>query len=244
MMMAAWSTTAPAEADTNGLAPLPPHTATYEVLRRGTKIGEIHVSLSQLDNGVWYYNTETEATHRLARLLRLSGEESAHFVWRNDRVLMLTYHQVLRTPRGTDFWQHRIDWEEGVVNTHSSEGDFVHETRPDMVDPLSLRLQLAVNLHDPDQRTSDHHFMLIDEDELDDESFVYGGEDQLEIPAGCFESIYLERVQRPDSVRNNTSWHAEAFHWMPLRILQTRKGREELDVRLVDTSIDLGDVTC
>jgi len=243
-MTVAWSGPVIAEEESRNAAPLPPHTATYEVLRRGTKIGEIHVSLSQLDNGVWYYSTETEATHRLARLLRLSGEESAHFVWRDNRVLMLTYHQVLRTPRGTDFWQHRIDWEEGVARTKSSEGEFVHDTRPDMVDPLSLRLQLAVNLQDPEERIADHHFILLDEDELDDESFVYGGKDQLEIPAGCFESIYLERVQRPDSVRTNTSWHSESFHWMPLRILQTRKGREELDVRLLDTSIDLGDVEC
>ena len=244
MMTAAWSAPVAADADTNSLAPLPSHTATYEVLRRGTKIGEIHVSLSQRDDGIWYYSTETEATHRLARLLRLSGEESAHFVWRNNRVLMLTYHQVLRTPRGTEFWQHRIDWDEGVARTHSSEGDFVHDIEPDMVDPLSLRLQLAVDLHDPEHRTAEHHFRLIDEDELDDESFVYGGEEQLEIPAGCFESIYLERVQRPDSVRTNTSWHSEQFHWMPLRILQTRKGRDELDVRLLDTSIDLGDTEC
>ncbi len=243
-MTVAWSGPVMAEADSNGDAPLPPHTATYEVLRRGTKIGEIHVSLSQRDDGIWYYSTETEATHRLARLLRLSGEESAHFVWRDNRILMLTYHQVLRTPRGTEFWQHRLDWDDGLVKTHSSEGDFTHEIEPDMVDPLSLRLQLAVNLHDPDQRSEDHHFRLIDEDELDDESFVYGGEEQLQIPAGCFDSLYLERVQRPDSVRTNTSWHSENFHWMPLRILQTRKGRNELDVRLLETSIELGDTGC
>lgn len=243
-MTVAWSGPVNAEAGSNSDAPLPPHTATYEVLRRGTKIGEIHVSLSQRDDGIWYYNTETEATHRLARLLRLSGEESAHFVWRDNRILMLTYHQVLRTPRGTEYWQHRLDWDEKIVHTKSSEGEFTHEIEPEMVDPLSLRLQLAVDLNDPERRSADHQFRLIDEDELDDEGFTYGGEDRLEVPAGCFDAIFLERVQRPDSVRTNTSWHSENFHWMPLRILQTRKDRDELDVRLLETSIELGDTSC
>ncbi len=238
-MTAAWSGEIAAGAESTSAVRLPPHTATYEVLRRGSKIGEVHVSLSQREDGIWFYSTETEATHALARLLRLSGEESAHFIWRDDRILMLTYHQVLRTPRGTEFWQHRIDWDEGLAHTHSSEGDFTTELEPSLVDPLSLRLQLAADLHDPEQRTGEHHFRLLDEDEIDDESFVYGGEERLEIPAGCFKATYLERVQRPDSVRTNTSWHAEGFHWMPLRILQTRKGREELDLRLLETSIDL-----
>ena len=245
MMAATWSTgvTAAAENSHQDIL-LPAHTATYEVRRRGTKIGEVHVSLSQRDDGIWHYSTETEATHALARLLRLSGEESANFIWRDGRILMLTYHQVIRTPRGTEFWQHRIDWDEGVAHTHSSEGDFTTELEPDLVDPLSLRLQLAADLSYPDLRTGEHHFRLLDEDEVDDESFVYGGKDRLDIPAGCFEAIYLERVQRPDSVRTNTSWHSESFHWMPLRILQTRKGREELDLLLLETSIDLGDVEC
>lgn len=238
------SSNSEADSADNGHAPLPPHTATYEVLRRGTKIGEVHVSLEQRDDGIWYYNTETEATHRLARLLRLSGEESAYFVWRNERILMLTYHQVTRTPTSTRYWQHQIDWDEGIARTKSSEGEYETELEPDLVDPLSLRLQLAADLQDPAKRSGEHHYRLLDEDEVDDEAFVLGGEESLEVPAGCFDAIYLERVQRPDSVRTNTSWHAENFHWMPLRILQTRKGREELDIRLLDTDIDLGDPDC
>lgn len=239
LMAAAAFTPAMNAAAETGSAPLPAHTATYEVLRRGTKIGELHVSLEQRDDGIWYYRTETEATHRLARLLRLSAEESAHFVWRNNRILMLTYHQVTRRPTRTEYQQHRMDWEEGVARATTHDGDHEIELEPDLVDPLSLRLQLAADLHDPEKRTGEHHFRLLDEDEVDDESFVYGGEETLEVPAGCFDAIYLERVQRPDSVRTNTSWHAETFHWMPLRILQTRKGREELDIRLLETSIGI-----
>ena len=243
-MTASWSTDVTAANDNRHEAPLPPHTATYELRRRGSKLGEIHIKLEQRDDGIWLYSTETEATHRLARILRLSGEESAHFVWRDGALLMLTYHQVLRTPRRTEFWQHRIDWDEGIARTHSSDGDFTTELEPGLVDPLSLRLQLAVNLHSPELRTGEHHFRLLDEDEIDDESFLYGGEERLDLPAGCFDAIYLERVQRPESVRTNTSWHAEEFHWMPIRILQTRKGREELDLQLIETSVDLGDMEC
>lgn len=221
-------------------APLPPHTASYDVLRRGKKIGEAHVSLEQRDHGVWYYRTETEATSNLAKLLQLSAEESAHFQWRNGRVRTLTYHQVTETITRTRYLQHRADWDEGITHVRTHEDEFTLELEDDLVDPLSLRLQMAVLLADPEQREETHDFRLLDRDEVKDQTWHYGGRERIEVPAGCFDAVYLVREEDEDSVRTNTSWHAGAFHWMPVRILQTRKGRDEIDVRLRESSIDLG----
>lgn len=231
---------ATAQAETNlQQAPLPAHTATYDVLRRGKKIGEAHVKLERRDDGIWYYRTETDATSTLAKLLQLSAEESAHFQWRDDRILMLTYHQVTETITRTRFLQHRADWEKGITHVRTHEGEHTLELEENLVDPLSLRLQMAVLLTDPEQRTASHHFRLLDRDEVKDQTWHYGGRERIEVPAGCFDAVYIVREEDEDSVRTNTSWHAEAFHWMPVRILQTRKGRDEIDVRLRESSLDL-----
>jgi len=218
-------------------APLPAHEAVYEVLRRGSKIGEVHVSLSQTDHGIWLFDTETVATARLARVLRVSAEESAHFAWNNGHVKMLTYRQVARAPTRTRFWQHEVDWESGISRTETYEENLHIATEPGMLDPLTLRLQLAVALHDPANRGNDLHFRVLERDEIEDQHFFYQAHERVEVPAGCFDAVRMQRFRREGSSRNYDSWHAEAFHWLPLRILQTKDGDPELDVRLLSTSI-------
>lgn len=225
-------------------APLPAHDAVYEVVRRGSKIGEIHVSLSQNEHGVWLFDTETVATARLARMLRVSAEESAHFVWRNGQVVMLTYRQVARAPTRTRFWQHEVDWGAGISRTETYEEDLHIPAEPGMLDPLTLRLQLAVALQEPANRGVDLQFRVLERDEIEDQHFLYQAHERVEVPAGCFDAIRMQRFRREGSSRNYDSWHAEAFHWLPLRILQTKDDDPELDIRLLSTSVALGKNGC
>jgi hypothetical protein len=223
----------------NHAAPLPAHTAAYEVLRRGSKIGEVHVSLSQADTGVWHFDTETVATSRLARMAGASAEESAWFVWNQDRIQMVSYRQVARALTRNRYWQHEVDWQAGVSNTQTYEGDHVIEVEPDMVDPLTLRLQLAAELADPSRRGTDLAFRVLERDEIEDQQFLFIAEEKVDVPAGCFDAVRMERFRREGSSRNYHSWHSAAFHWMPLRILQIKDDREELDIRLVETDLAL-----
>ena len=221
--------------------PLPAHEAAYEVLRHGKKVGELMVSLEQLDNGVWHYRSDTEATAWWARALNLSAEESAHFVWRGDRIVMLTYHHAQRAPANNRFFQHRTDWTAGTTEVRTEEVTKTIELVDNMVDPLSLRLQLAVNLADASKRRATHEFTLLDRDEVKEKRYAYDGEESLEVPAGCFDTIRLERVEKPGSDKTNLSWHAEAFHWMPVRILRREDGKDKLDIRLLSTNLPLSD---
>ena len=225
-------------------APLPAHDAVYEVLRRGSKIGEVHVSLQDDERGIWLFDTETVATARLARMLRVSAEESAHFVWRNGHVVMLTYRQIARAPTRTRYWQHEADWEAGISHTQTYEGDLDIELEPQVIDPLTLRLQLAVKLADPANHGKDFQFRVLERDEIENQSFLYQDHETVQVPAGCFDAIRMQRFRREGSSRNYDSWHAQAFHWLPLRILQTKDGDPELDIRLVSTSIALKSDDC
>lgn len=215
----------------------PPHTATYEVLRNGRKAGKIHVSLTRRDDGIWHYDTTTEATAFMARLLGLSADESAHFVWRGDKILPLTYHQVARGPTRNRFWQHRFDWETGYSETHTYEGDYDIELEPGVIDPLTLRLAVAHRLAEPDGRR-DHAFRVLERDEIEDQKFFYQGTEILELDAGCFNTVKMQRFRREGSSRNYYSWHAAELHWLPARIVQLRDGEKSLDIRLLEWSMD------
>lgn len=220
-------------------APLPAHEATYEVLRHGKKVGELMVALEQLDNGVWHYRSDTKATAWWARAINASAEESAHFVWQGDRIVMLTYHHAQQAPANNRFFQHRTDWEAGTTEVRTEDGHQTIELVDNMVDPLSLRLQLAVNLADEAKRRSTHDFTLLDRDEVKHKQYTFDGEESIEVPAGCFDAVRLRRIEKPGSDKKNLSWHAADFHWMPVRILRQEDGKDKLDVRLMETDLVL-----
>lgn len=225
-------------------APLPEHSARYEVLRRGAKAGEVDIELSRRDDGIWYYSTRTRATAFLARVMGLAAEESAHFIWIDGHVLPLTYHQVARGPGNTRYWQHRFDWDAGKAETLSHEGPMKVDLEPELLDPLTLRLEIAARLMGTAQRDSDHELRVLERDEVEDQKFLYQGRERLELDAGCFDTVRMLRFRREGSSRNYHSWHAEEFHWMPVRIVQLKDGKEELDIRLVDSSIDMPGAAC
>lgn len=219
--------------------PLPAHTATYEVLRHGKKVGELDVALEQLDNGVWYYRSNTRATAWWARALNVSAEEAAHFVWRGDRIMMLTYHHSQEAPANDRYFQHRTDWDAGTTKVRTEEVEQTVELTDNMVDPLSLRLQLAVNLADADKREGTHDFTLLDREEIKRKRYTFDGRESLDTPVGCFDSVRIRRIEKPDSDKKNLSWHAADFHWMPVRILRQEDGKDKLDIRLLETDLAL-----
>ncbi len=223
---------------------LPAHEASYEVLRRGRKIGEVHVRLAPGEDGVWLFETETEATAAVARMLGVSATESAHFMWHDGHILALTYHQVARAPTRTRWWQHQFDWDQGISNTRTYDGDHQISLEPGVIDPLTLRLAVAAKLHQPEARDTDHQFRVLERDEIEDQQFLFEGRETLSLDIGCFDAVRMRRFRRESSSRNYHSWHAETFAWMPMRILQLRDGREELDIRLISTSLQLAPETC
>jgi hypothetical protein len=224
--------------------PLSAHSAIYEVLRRGSKIGEVHVTLSKDDHGLWRYHTETVATATLAKLLRVSAEESAQFIWRDHHVLPLTYRQVARAPTRTRFWQHELDWQAGQASSHNHEGELEIPLEEGLLDPLTLRLQVAVALQDPANRGQVLRFRVLERDEVEDQFFYFLDQSRVTVPAGCFEAIHMHRFRREGSSRNYESWHTERFAWLPLRILQLKDGEPALDIQLLSTSMDLGSGDC
>lgn len=238
-----FATTDPAVAQPAAM-PLPEHHARYEVLRRGAKVGEVDIELSRSDDGIWLYDTKTRATALRARMLGLAAEESAHFVWHNGHVLPLTYRQVSRGPGRSRYWQHRLNWEAGISEAITHEGPLEVGLEPSLLDPLTLRLQMAVHLADPALRETDQEFRVLERNEVEDQQFLFQGRERLELDAICFETVRMLRFRKEGSSRNYHSWHAAEFHWMPVRIVQLKDGREELDIRLIETSINIPEDAC
>jgi hypothetical protein len=232
--------TVPADVD---VLPLPPHSATYEVLRRGTKLGTLEIELWLDNGGVYEYRAETSATHFMARMLGIGASERGRFLWQNGAIQPIFYEQHINRPGPDRYWHANFDWVDLVATGRSHRGQFSTQLEPDTVDPLTQRLQLAVWLNDPDAQRDEYEFWVIDRDELERQVFVRREEFTFEFDVGCVQAVHFEQ-QEDDPARGDHSWVAPALYWLPVRWQQIREGREQLEVRLSSTTLPLDDHAC
>ncbi|MEE4296536.1 MAG: DUF3108 domain-containing protein, partial [Wenzhouxiangella sp.] len=130
------------------------------------------------------------------------------------------------------------------ASSENHQGELTIDLEDGLLDPLTLRLQVAVALQDPVNRRQDLQFRVFERDEVEDQFFFHLGQTSVTVPAGCFDAVHLHRFRREGSSRNYESWHAERFAWLPVRILQLKDGEPALDIQLLSTSIDLGPEDC
>jgi len=218
--------------------PLPAHRSVHDVLRNGSKIGEVHAELSRDERGIWFYETETRATSRLARMLRLSAEESAHFLWRDNQILPLTYRQVSRAPIRTRFWQHELDWSIGSTRSETHEGPLRIKLEEGLLDPLTLRLQLAATLSQDESIEASQRFRVLERDQIEDQRIDDLGQATVTLAAGCFQARQFRRFRREGSSRNYLMWLSPAHHWLPLKI-DLDDDDDRITLRLASTTLEL-----
>lgn len=231
-----WATPTRAGDEYNGSNfPIPEHTAVYEVLRRGSSIGKLHVRLER-DGDRFHYSTESEATSTLARMLRASADEAAEFQFTSDGLKPSRYEQSTRFPGRNRFWEADFDWEASAARGEDHNGELDVELTESTLDPLTLRLALALAMAREDLAADEYSFDVLERNEVETQSFKNRGYFNINLPAGCLGAWQMERI-REGSDRVFNSWHAPDFHFMPVRILQERDGRQDLDIRLIETSL-------
>lgn len=227
-------------AEATDTPPIPAHESTYRVLHNGRAIGEATFVLEKANASVWHLTTETIPTSMLAKLASLSVTEASHFVWQDHqaspRVLPLTYHNVSKEPFRTRYWQHRYDWETLTSATTTHDGEQTIELSPGLLDPLTLRLQLAADLQNGDARQQDRAYVVLDRDDVEDQRMEYQGRARIEVPAGCFDTEHFYRFRKEGSARNYDLWVAGELHWLPVKIIQS-DGRRSIEMALEDSSL-------
>ncbi len=231
------------EIQTAEALPLPPHTARYEVNRRGTRMGIVEVELSIGDDGLYRYSSETRATHFLARMLGVGATERGSFDWNNGRIRPQFYEQIIVRPGPDRYWHANFNWEDAQARGEGHKGEFVTALEAGSVDPLTQRLQMAIWLQDSAADRETFEFRVLDRDELETQVFVRREEVELELDLGCVTAVHFETLD-DDPERADHAWHSPQFHWLPVRWLQVRDGQEQVDVKLLSTSLVLGAGDC
>jgi hypothetical protein len=209
---------------------LQPYTARYQVSYRGLNGGEIEATFRRGNaEGIWQY--ETHAFPSLLGRLAVSSQA-------RERSTMLVSAQGVR-PLSFSFDDGSsgsskdirldYDWAGGKV-TGSAEGKPVAITLlPGTQDTASVQAAM-IQARLAGQKPS--AFQIITNGKLREYRYWFEGVQQVTTPYGQVEAEVWAN-QRDGSSRVSKVWHAPSLGYVPVQAIQYRKGKQELEMKLV-----------
>lgn len=212
--------------------PVPPFQARYEVYGSGFSLGEAVMTLAAEGSGTYRMSSDVRPNGLVALLAsarireRASGEIRAGAIWSSQ------YEQRVEGVKKSRDVALRFDWPARQVQARSGAERATLPLSPGVVDPLSLNLVVMWDLQRgrlPDRYT------LVDETEIKTFPIRNEGEEVLDTPLGRLRTVRVSYT-KPGRTRITTFWFAPELQYLPVRIAQQKKGKEELrmEIRTVE----------
>jgi len=195
-------------------ANLKPMTATYAVVRDGKPIGDANYALVANADGTWTLHSQTHGTAGMARLLGLDVREESTFRWSDGKPQGLHYDYkqdaaIKSKRREIDF-----DWRANQAHVHDNGKNFAYAIPTGTIDRSTVAVALGQAIA---SGAHDAALPVAAKDHVEQQTFVTRGEEKIDVPAGSFNAIRIERTDTPGKAR---SWYAPNMTTLPIRVEQ------------------------
>jgi len=190
-----------------------PFTATYTVSRNNSEIGIRTHALSRQDD-LYIYEAKMHTTG-LASILK-PGEitERSQWQFKNKKVLPISYEY----DDSSDEKRHTLldfDWPNNSVTNHVGSKPWAMNIPNGTQDKFSYMLAL---MHDLQQGTQNPEYKIADGGRLKTYQFKALGTEVIEIPAGKFKTLKLQRIRIGKKNRITYLWCLPEKHYLPIKI--------------------------
>jgi hypothetical protein len=225
VLLLAAGTTAAAAAEPK----LPQLNLTYAASWKGITLGEIVITLKP-EGGADCYRYQS-VTHPvgLVRMFYGSPSETSEFCLANGRVVPKKF--AFSNPKdASDSFQLEFDSAAGKVRDgRGTEREIPANAQDRFGMQQAVRQWVLAHLkHEPGAETVE--FTMVDDRRIKAYRFAITGREDIQIPAGKFSTIVVQRVDNPN--RSSKFWIAPERDYMPVRVEQTRNGSLELRMEL------------
>lgn len=197
-------------------ANLKPMSATYSVVRDGKPIGDANYSLAANPDGTWTLRSETRGSAGMAKLLGLDVHEESTFRWSDGKPQGLRYDYrqdaaIRSKRRAIDF-----DWSANEARVRDNGKDFAYAIPQGTIDRSTVAIALGQAVA---AGARDAQLPVAAKDHVEQQTFAARGEEKVDVPAGTFNAVRVDRTDMPGKAR---SWYAPGVTTLPIRVEQTQ----------------------
>ena len=195
-------------------AATPPYTARYELTRNGSPVGELIQKLTISADGSVVYASRTTPKGVLAWLLAGTVEERTVLERAEGRLRPLNYRHD-RLGIGPDrIVEIAFDWDRQRVRNVIDGDPWVMQIAADTFDKHALLLAVSEDLA---AGALHEAYPVADGGKLKQYRFINAGTEEIETPAGRFETIVVQR-RRGNKTTGTDFWHAPSLGHLPVRV--------------------------
>lgn len=209
-----------------------PYQARYEVYASGFSIGEATITLAATGPGAYQMTSDVRPNGLVALLASGRIREQVSGEIREGAIRPGQYERLLDTGRKSDHMQLQFDWSTGQVQARHNADQVTLPLAPGVVDPLSLQLVVMADLQ---RGRTPSQYSLLDRNEIKTYQIRNRGQETLDTPLGELNTILINQYT-PGKTRMTTFWVAPDLQYLPVRIMQEKKGKEDLrmEIRAVE----------
>ena len=215
---------APAPAPASGEPKLPELHLTYSANWNGFGLGDILITLTPDDAPDCYrYESQSDPVG-LVRLFYGKPHELSQFCVRHGRVV----------PRKFAFFHKdddsfTLEFDMDALKVRDGKGN-VRDIPPESQDRFGIhqavRLWVLSRLKEKDPGAETLKVAQVDDKHIRNYVLAISGRETIEIPAGRFDTIVVQRVDDPN--RSTKFWIAPEKDYMPVKVEQLRGGKADL----------------
>jgi hypothetical protein len=216
-------------------ASLPSFEATFQIMRGSLRLGTTEVSLTVEENGDYRYESHTWPSSWISWLVKEDLRELSRGIMDHAGIRPLFYHYQRSGRRTTRTAELTFDWKTSTVVNNVADSKWEMAIPAGTLDKLSTQLGMMRELQNG---ATDKTFAVADGGKLKQYAFQVIATETVELPAGRFETVKLNRVG--DSKKQLTYiWCAPELHYLPVRIWQRKEDQSEYQSELESFSESL-----
>jgi len=209
--------------------PLRAFEASYSVTRSGMQLGTTELTLARHAGG-WRFRSVTEAQGVFSLLMSGPSTEETILAVHKGALRPLRYRHT--EPDEADNFSVVFDWAADEARVERAAGDDVLALAPGTHDPFSALLAVIQRVAGGAETV---RLPGIDDDgEPQTLRFAVRARERIEVPLGTYEAVRVHRVR--DDKRTTVTWLAPKLDWLPVRMVQRKKG--DLVARAELTTLD------
>ncbi len=208
-----------------------PFRAEYATLQNGSELGRTTLELRDNGDGSWTLRSETSGTAGLAKIAGIHIVETSRFRWQDGRPIALAYDYRQDGAFKQRTRQATFDWKANEVRVKEG-GEYRYATVPGLIDRQSVTLALAADLM---RGAANFQYPVAVKDRVEEMRYVRGAKETLNVPAGTYPTVVMQREGDSDDDRRRVarSWFAESLGWLPAQIEQADRKGDTVTLKLV-----------
>lgn len=204
--------------------PVPPFEAHYKgsaYLGKLPIAGELVLSLAYEGND--HYRMSSDIQPSGSASLLISASERVKGRLQDQTILPLSYEHRVKGVKSSRTLL-TFHWREGILDAEHKDERVTLPLSAGVVDPLSLYLMVMTDLQ---QNRIRDHYTFVDDDELKTYQVERDGKEILQTSLGDLSTLRVSQ-RREGSSKITTFWFAPSLKYLPVQIVQEKKGKEVL----------------